>query len=69
MVLPPISILPSSDPIAIVNNKEGDIDAWAQGKAAVLGHELELANILKFIKNKASRTCLSSLLTCIFQLS
>jgi len=45
-------IIASSDPFSIVSGGEGDADAWSQGEAAVLGREVELADILGFIKEE-----------------
>lgn len=43
-------VISTHDPLSIVTGGDDDRDAWGQNDAAVLGREVELAEILKFIK-------------------
>lgn len=44
-------IISSHDPLGIVTGGTNDRDSWGQDEAAVLGREIQLAEILKFIKD------------------
>jgi alkaline phosphatase D len=43
-------IVSTHDPLSIVTGGPGDWDAWAQGDAQVLGREVQLRELLQFIK-------------------
>lgn len=45
-------VVSTHDPLSLVTGGEGDWDAWAQGDAAVLGREVQLRELLKFIKDE-----------------
>jgi len=45
-------VISSHDPLGIVTGGQADRDSWGQEKDAVLGREVQLAEILKFIKDK-----------------
>lgn len=44
-------VISTHDPLSIVTGGENDRDSWGQNEAAVLGREIQLANILAFIKD------------------
>ena len=46
-------VIASTDPMSIVTGSEGDWDGWAQGDSAVQGREVQLADLLRFIKDQA----------------
>ncbi|MGD8588651.1 MAG: alkaline phosphatase D family protein [Chromatiales bacterium] len=45
-------VISTHDPLSLVTGGEGDWDAWAQGDAAVLGREVQLRELLRFIKDE-----------------
>jgi alkaline phosphatase D len=45
-------VISTHDPLSIVTGGPGDHDAWAQGEPEVLGREVQLAELLKFIKDE-----------------
>lgn len=45
-------VISTHDPLSIVTGGEGDRDAWAQGEAEVLGREVQLSQLLKFINDE-----------------
>jgi alkaline phosphatase D len=45
-------VISTHDPLSLVTGGEGDWDSWAQGDAAVLGREVQLRKLLKFIKDE-----------------
>jgi alkaline phosphatase D len=45
-------VIASDDPLSIVTGGDTDRDAWSQGADAVLGREVQLARLLKFIKDE-----------------
>ncbi|MBF2005384.1 MAG: alkaline phosphatase D family protein [Chlorogloeopsis fritschii C42_A2020_084] len=45
-------VISSHDPLSIVTGGEGDRDAWGQGLPEVLGREVQLSQLLQFIKSQ-----------------
>lgn len=45
-------VVSTHDPLSIVTGGPTDRDAWAQGEPQVLGREVQLAELLSFIKNE-----------------
>ncbi len=45
-------VISTHDPLSIVTGGPGDRDAWGQGEPEVLGRELELAELLRFLRNE-----------------
>ncbi|NET04607.1 MAG: hypothetical protein F6K16_07695 [Symploca sp. SIO2B6] len=45
-------VIATHDPLSIVTGGEGDRDAWAQGDQEVLGREIQLRDLLSFIKSE-----------------
>jgi alkaline phosphatase D len=45
-------VISSHDPLSIVTGGPNDRDAWAQGEPEVLGREVQLSKLLKFIKDE-----------------
>ncbi|MGH8570461.1 MAG: alkaline phosphatase D family protein, partial [Gammaproteobacteria bacterium] len=45
-------VISSHDPLSIVTGGSTDRDAWGQGDARVLGREVQLGELLKFIKDE-----------------
>lgn len=45
-------VISTHDPLSIVTGGEDDRDAWAQGDAEVLGREVQLSQLLQFIKDE-----------------
>ncbi|WP_315789558.1 alkaline phosphatase D family protein [Fischerella sp. JS2] len=45
-------VISSDDPFSIVTGSTSDRDAWGQGSPEVLGREVQLSQLLQFIKNE-----------------
>ncbi|WP_290885118.1 alkaline phosphatase D family protein [Fischerella sp.] len=45
-------VISSHDPLSIVTGGTSDRDAWGQGLPEVLGREVQLSKLLKFIKDE-----------------
>ena len=45
-------VISTHDPLSIVTGDEDDRDAWGQGAPEVLGREVQLSQLLKFIKDE-----------------
>ncbi len=52
-------VIATHDPFTIVTGGENDRDSWGQNKSAVLGRELQLRDLLYFIKNQKIKNVVS----------
>ncbi|MDJ0620466.1 MAG: alkaline phosphatase D family protein [Calothrix sp. MO_192.B10] len=52
-------VIATHDPFTIVTGGETDRDAWGQNDPAVLGRELQLRDLLQFIKNQGIKNVVS----------